>query len=143
MARAAVTILKMTTINSSVTAIPTLAAVDTATGAYIDVSNVDASKMLLIFQKDASATLHNACGDKVIIKDGDSKVGYSAYTLGNLTLNLSSDQSGSTPSTGLGEANICFAGPFETARFKNSYGRIIVDPSTNGVNVSFVGAILI
>ena len=143
MARAAITALKLTTVNSSVSLCPTMAAVGSATGAYLDVNNIDASKVIFVFTKGASATLHNACGDKVIVKHGGDSAGYSAYGIGNLTFNLSSDGAASGAKATMHRSNLIFAGPFETARFKDEDGYIKIDPATNGVNCETIGAIFI
>lgn len=135
----AVTVLKLTTVNSSVSAVPTLQAVNTDTGIYIDVNNIDASRMILVFTKTASGA-NTASGEMVTIEDGDSKIAFSAYKLGDLKIEIAS---GAICTAGsVTASNLVFAGPFETARFKDSDGRIKVN-STNAGNVSAVGAILI
>jgi len=141
MARNAVTVLKMTTVNSSVSAVPTLQAVDTGTGIYVDVSNIDASRMILVFTKTDSGA-NTSSGEFVTIKDGDSKVGYSAYTVGDLAIEVSSNAVCTESPAAMNKSNLVFAGPFETARFKDSDGYIKVN-CTNATNISAVGAILI
>ena len=136
MARAAITVLKMTTANSSVSAVPTMAAVDSDTGAYVDVNNIDASKVLFVFQKTASGA-NSASEEYITIEDGDSKIGFSAYKLGDLTIDISSAYANV-----VGSCNLVFAGPFETARFKDSDGHIKIN-CTNATNVGYMGAILI
>lgn len=132
MAYSAITVCKMTTVNSSISVVPTLTAVSTVSsgGAYIDCRNVDASKMILVVKKSASGA-NTASKDRFRILDGDSKAGYTNYGLGNLVIDMSSDAE-----------DLCFAGPFETARFKDSDGRIDIT-CTRGTNVGFIGAILI
>lgn len=141
MARNAVTVLKLTTENSSVSAIPTMQAVNTDTGIYIDVNNIDASKMILVFTRTVSGTLANS-DDNITIEDGDSKVGYSAYKLGDLKINIDSDGRGTAPTAGNAVCGAVFCGPFETARFKDSDGHIKVN-TTNAQNIAAVGAIFI
>ena len=143
MARAAITALKLTTMNSSVSACPTLVTVGSGTGAYLNVNNIDASKVIFVFTKKTSATLHNACGDKIIVKHGAASGGYSAYGIGNLTINLSSNGAGSAAKATMHRSNLIFAGPFETARFKDGNGYIKIDPSTNCVMCETIGAIFI
>jgi len=135
----AVTVLKLTTANSSVSAIPTMAAIDTDTGIYIDCNNIDASKMILVFTRTVSGT-KAASADNIAIKDGDSKAGYSAYKLGDLAINISSNGRGSA-----GKDTVCgtvFVGPLETARFKDSDGYMKIT-CPNGTNIATVGAIFI
>ena len=136
MARNAVTPLSMTTANSSVTKLPTMQAVDTSTGIYIDVSNKDASRMILVFQKTATGA-NTASGEYITIEDGDSKAAYSGFLLGDLTIEVSS-----LCRNVAGVSNLAFAGPIETARFKDSDGYIKVN-CTNATNVGYVGAIII
>jgi len=140
MSRNAVTVLKLTTVNSSVSAIPTLQAVDTGTGIYVDCNNIDASRMILVFTKTASGA-NTASGEMITIEDGDSKQGFSAYKLGDLKIEVASGAVCTSPGA-MTSPNLVFAGPFETARFKDSDGRIKVN-CTNATNVSAVGAILI
>ena len=139
MARAAIIVLKLTSANSSVSAIPTMTAVDTTTGVYIDCNNIDASKMILVFTRTVSGTAATH-GEMITIEDGDSKAGYSAYGLGDLTIAISSNGRGSA-----GADTVCgtvFVGPLETARFKDSDGYIKVN-CTRGQNIATIGAILI
>jgi hypothetical protein len=136
MARNAITVLKLTTANSSVSCVPTMRSLDTLTGAYVDVNNIDASKLILVFQKTASGA-NTSSGEFVTIEDGDSKIGFSAYKLGDLTIEISSDYENV-----VGSCNLIFAGPYETARFKDSDGHIKIN-ATNATNVGYVGAILI
>jgi len=136
----AITVLKMTTVNSSVAVSPTLAEIDTDTGLYIDCRHIDASKMILIMAKETSGA-GSATQDSIHILDGDSKANYTAYGLGNLRIMLASLHC-TSPKTTDQEINVCFAGPFETARFKDSNGRIDIT-ALNGINVACVGAILI
>ena len=128
----AVTVCKMTTMNSSKSVTPTLTAMATAStaGVYIDCKNLDASKMILIIQKTATGA-NSASKEHVMILDGDSKAGYSGFAKGNLTIDIAS-----------GAADVAYAGPFETARFKDSLGNIEIT-CTNGTNVAAIGAILI
>lgn len=143
MARNAITVLTMTTMNSSVSAIPTLQAVDTATGAYVDCRNIDATKMILVFTKTASGA-NSATNEIISIEDGDSKAGYSAYVLGDLKIEIDSDAVSDASDTAEENvvSNLIFAGPFETARFKDSDGRIKIN-ATRGANIAAMGAILI
>ena len=135
----AITVLKMTTINSSVAVNPTMAVAGTATGLYIDCRHIDAGKMILVVTKLASGA-NSATNEILTIEDGDSKAGYSNYGLGDLKIEISSVPHSTKP-TGL-ELNCCFVGPFESARFKDSDGYIKV-LTTRGANVGAVGAILI
>ena len=139
MARNPVTVLKLTTMNSSVPGNPTMAAVSTGTGIYIDCSNIDASKMILVVTRTASGT-NAASAANITIEDGDSKQGFSAYKLGDLKIALSSIPHSTKPTAV--ELNCQFIGPFETARFKDSDGHIKVN-CTNATNISAIGAILI
>jgi len=136
----AITVCKMTTVNSSVAVSPTLTEIGTATGVYIDCRHIDASRMILIMAKETSGA-GSATQDSITILDGDSKANYSGYGLGNLEIMLSSLHC-TAPKTTDQEINVCFAGPFETARFKDSNGRIDIT-ALNGINVACVGAILI
>ena len=128
----AVAVCKMTSMNSSVSVTPTLTAMATVSigGVYIDCNNLDASKMILIIQKTATGA-NTASKDYVAILDGDSKAGYSGFAKGNLAIDVTS-----------GAADVVYAGPFETARFKDSMGNIEIT-CTNGTNVAAIGAILI
>ena len=143
MARGAITALKLTTMNSSVSHVPALVTVGSATGAYLDCNNIDASKVIFVFTKKSSATLHNACGDKVIVQHGAASGGYSAYGVGDLTFNLSSDGAASGAKATMHRSNLVFAGPFETARFKDGNGYIKIDPATNCIMCETIGAIFI
>ena len=139
MARTAVTVLKLTTANSSVSAIPTMTILASNTGAYIDCNYIDASRMILVFNRTVSGT-NAASAQNITIEDGDSKAGYSAYKLGDLAINISSNGRGSA-----GKDTVCgtvFVGPLETARFKDSDGYIKIT-CTNGTNIATVGAIFI
>ena len=128
----AVTVCKMTSMNSSVSVTPTLTAVNTVStgGVYINCNNIDASKMILIIQKTATGA-NTASKDRFRILDGDSKVAYSGYGKGNLVIDITS-----------GAKDVVYAGPFETARFKDSMGNIEIT-CTRGTNVAAIGAILI
>jgi len=128
----AVTVCKMTSMNSSVSVTPTLTAVSTVStgGVYINCNNIDASKMILIIQKTATGA-NTASKDRFRILDGDSKVAYSGYGKGNLVIDITS-----------GAKDVVYAGPFETARFKDSLGNIEIT-CTRGTNVAAIGAILI
>ena len=128
----AVTVCKMTSMNSSVSVTPTLTAVSTVStgGVYINCNNIDASKMILIIQKTATGG-NTASHDRFRILDGDSKVAYSGYGKGNLVIDITS-----------GAKDVVYAGPFETARFKDSLGNIEIT-CTRGTNVAAIGAILI
>lgn len=136
MARNAITALKLTTANSSVSCMPTMRTVDTNTGAYLDVNNIDASKVIFVFSKTATGA-NTASGERITIEDGDSKAGYSAYKLGDLTIDVHASLRNVT-----NVSNLAFAGPFETARFKDSDGHIKIN-CTNATNVGSVGAIFI
>jgi len=127
----------MTTVNSSVSAVPTLTSIDSLTGVYIDMNNIDASRVVFVFQKTASGAL-TATAERVTVLDGDSKIAFSAYKLGNLTINIASGYENL-----VGSPNLVFAGPFETARFKDSDGRIKINATLGGQNIGYVGAILI
>jgi len=128
----AVTVCKMTSMNSSVSVTPTLTAMTTVStgGVYIDCKNIDASKMILIIQKTATGG-NTASLDRIAILDGDSKAGYSGFAKGNLLIDITS-----------GANDVAYAGPFETARFKDSLGNIEIT-CTRGTNVAAIGAILI
>jgi len=128
----AVTVCKMTSMNSSVSVTPTLTAMTTVStgGVYIDCKNIDASKMILIIQKTATGG-NTASLDRIAILDGDSKAGYSGFAKGNLLIDITS-----------GAKDVAYAGPFETARFKDSLGNIEIT-CTRGTNVAAIGAILI
>jgi len=141
MARAAITVLKLTTANSSVSAVPTMAAVDTDTGAYINCKNIDASKMILVFNRTVSGTAA-ASANNIVIMDGDSKAGYTAYALGDLKIAISSHGKGTAPTAGNAACDCVFVGPFETARFKDSDGYIKINCSV-ATNITSIGAILI
>ena len=128
----AVTVCKMTSVNCSVSVTPTLTAMDTKStgGVYINCNGIDASKMILIIQKTATGA-NTASKEYVCILDGDSNMGYSGYAKGNLAIDITS-----------GAEDVVYAGPFETARFKDSMGNIEIT-CTNGTNVAAIGAILI
>jgi len=134
MAANAITVLKMTTMNSSVAVAPTMQAVDTDTGAYLDVSKLDGSRVIFIIERTAT----NVAGDSltgVKVKDGDSKAAFSGYTQGDLTI-----YAGSTARAASGPFE--FIGPFETARFKDSDGYIDLT-CTFATNTAKIGAIII
>ena len=135
----AITVLKMTTANSSVAVVPTLAFVDSGTGAYIDCRHIDAAKMILVFKRHTSGTAIAASADDIKIVHGGDTAGYSAYGVGSLTIRAV-ETNASDAATG--ELACQFAGPFETARFKDSQGYINI-VSTNMINIKAVGAILI
>ena len=128
----AVTLCKMTNMNSSISVVPTMTAMATVStgGVYIDCNNLDASKMIIVIQKTASGA-NTASKDRFRILDGDSKAGYSGFTKGNLIIDIAS-----------GAAPFAYAGPFETARFKDSMGNIEIT-CTRGTNVAAIGAIFI
>ena len=125
-----ITVCKMSSMNSSKSVIPTMAVVSSVAtgGAYIDCSHMETSKMILIFKKTATGT-NAATVNNVRILDGDSKAGYSGFSKGNLVIDIAS-----------GAAPLAFAGPFETARFKDSMGNIEIT-CTRGENVAAIGAI--
>jgi len=127
-----ITVCKMSSMNSSKSVIPTMAVVSSVAtgGAYIDCSHMETSKMILIFKKTATGT-NAATVNNVRILDGDSKAGYSGFARGNLTIAIDS-----------GAIDVAYAGPFETARFKDSNGLIEISCSL-GQNVAAIGAILI
>ena len=127
-----IVVSKLSSMNSSVSVVPAMSVVSSVAtgGAYIDCRNIDASKMILIFKKTATGT--NAANlNNVRILDGDSKAGFSGFTQGNLTIAIDS-----------GAIDVAYAGPFETARFKDSNELIEISCSL-GTNVAAIGAILI
>ena len=135
----AITPLRLTTANSSVCCNPAVIEVGSATNSYIDCRHIDASRMILVVTKLASGA-NSATNEVLTIKDGDSKVNYSGYGLGDLVIEVSSVPHSTKPS-GL-ELNCSFIGPFETARFKDSDGFIKIN-TTRGQNLGAIGAILI
>ena len=139
----AVTVCKMTSMNSSVSVTPTLTAVSTVStgGVYINCNNIDASKMILIIQKTATGG-NTASHDRFRILDGDSKAGYSAYKLGDLKIAIASNGRATKPTAANVACGCVFVGPFETARFKDSDGHIKIN-ATNAQNIASVGAIFI
>ena len=137
----AITVLKMTTANSSVSATPTLQAVDTDTGAYVDVGDIDASRMILVFTKTDSGA-NTSSKEYITIDVSATARQFSAQQLGDLTIEVSSAAVCTASPAAMNKSNLVFAGPFETARFKDSNGRINIS-ATNGTNISAVGAILI
>ena len=141
MARTAVTVLKLTTANSSVSAIPTMTILASNTGAYIDCKNIDASRMILVFNRTVSGT-NAASAENITIEDGDSKAGYSAYKLGDLKIAIASNGRATLPTAANVACGCVFVGPFETARFKDSDGHIKIN-ATNAQNIASVGAIFI
>ena len=92
--------------NSQSDTLPAAQAVDTSTGAYIDVGGLDASKIIIEFSSTGVAS--------GLVKDGAE---YTGGTIGDLTL------------TSTGEVTY-YAGPFETHRFKDSDGYINLKGST-------------
>lgn len=135
----AITVCKMTSMNSSVYANPTMAAFGSNTGLYIDVNNVDASRMILVVTKLASGA-NSDSSERIRIKASTVDKQFSANELGDLVIEVSSTPHSTKPT---GEELTCsFYGPFETARFKDSDGRINIE-STNADNIGAIGAILI
>ena len=135
----AITVCKMTTVNSSTPVTPTLAQIDNATGLYIDCKHIDASRMILVFTRDASGAITSS-EERVTVLHGGDTAGYSGYALGNLNINALAALHSTQPATG--EVNCHLAGPFETARFKDSDGYIKI-LNTNNTGVKAIGAILI
>ena len=134
-----ITVCKMTSANSSLALVPTLAEIGSATGLFINCNHIDASRMILVFTKDASG-VNSGSKERIKILHGGSSAGYSAYGLGTLSISALAALNSTKPATG--EVNCNFAGPFETARFKDSNGYIKIFSSNNS-NVKAIGAILI
>jgi hypothetical protein len=97
--------------NSVDTAPQAVQEVDTDTAAYIDVSGIDASKLILHVNYTGAST-----GAVYKIKDGAQ---YTGGTVGDLTL------------TDIGKDTF-YVGPLETHRFKDSDGRINIEATTDG-----------
>jgi len=98
--------------NAQTKDIEALTDVDTDTAAYVDVSDVDASKMILHVNYSGNDT-----GAIYKLKSGSE---YSAEGVGDLS--IVHDTGGDT----------FFIGPVETSRFKDSDGYINVEATTDG-----------
>lgn len=135
MARATISICKLTTANSSVALIPTMAAITTvaANSPMINVKTEKADRLILIVEKTASGA-NTATKQIITILDGyqtGASHGYSAHAQNDLEIVISS-----------AAKNYAVCGPFETARFKDSDGYIKIN-ATRGSNIASIGAILI
>jgi hypothetical protein len=95
----------------------------TSTGAYayLDVSDMDASKVIFVAEQTGALVTN------IVVKDGAQ---YTGGTIGDLTVTT----------TGAKEYLI---GPLETHRFKDSNGRINLAKSTASTSVTRVRAILL
>jgi len=139
MAIKALTPLKLTTMNSSTPGNPTMQAMASNTAVYVDVGDIDASRMIFVVTKLASGA-NSDSSETLTLEPSTIAHQYSANGLGNLSINISSVPHSTNP-TGE-ELNCCFIGPFETARFKDSNGRINIT-CTNADNLGAIGVILI
>lgn len=98
------------TLNEQSSAAPALVEVSTSTGDYtIDVDGKDGSKLILQVSKAGADT-----GNTITLKAGSE---FSAVGLGDVTV-IATDSS--------------FVGPFETARFKSTDGKIHIKGDTDG-----------
>ena len=102
-----------------------------ANNIYVDVNNVDCSKLILLVMDNRATAITATCG-KFYIGTSDSAASgstfaypYSAAKLRRLQIQStrSADTDAAFPSTG-GKAQLTVFGPFETARFKSSQGYI-------------------
>lgn len=121
----ALTIRKITTDSFAIktTAVAYKRVILSSTAAVtIDVSTVDASKLLILLDRPADAT-----NPTIVIEDGAE---YSAGAVGNISI----------LTTAAGEYAI---GPIETARFKDSAGKINITKSTTDTTIVYVEAILL
>ena len=141
MARNGVTVIKLSTANSSTPKLVTMQAVDTDTGCYIDCNNIDASKVILVVTMTDSGA-NTASANNIEVQNGGANSNYSNRTLGDLAIDMSSAVVCTRPATAMTAVNAQFVGPFETARFKDSQGYINVN-CTNGTNIAAIGAIFI
>jgi hypothetical protein len=144
MARNALTVLKMSTVNSSSPGVLTMQAVDSDTGVYIDARNIDAGKILIAI-RGLDSGANTSSSNRIKILDGDSNAAFSGYTLGNLKVAFASSGACTQPdsTTGTVAANIQFAGPIETSRFKDSDGYIKINTDQTACNIAALGAIFI
>jgi hypothetical protein len=134
MARNAITPLFLSTRNSTnQVTVPDWQAVDTATGAYIDLTGYKGNNVILLVVKTASNVAGTTATELKIQCCTVQK--FSDYTRGDLSIR------GTTAVAGTYfKGQVC--GPFDLSRFKDSNERININ-CTKGTNVGFIGAIII
>ncbi len=104
-----------------------------ANNIYVDVNNVDASKLILLVAQTKGSAITATCGKFYVGTSASAATGstfaypYSAALLRRLqiTSTYDADTDARLPSTG-SKTQITVLGPFETARFKSSAGYIKV-----------------
>jgi len=102
-----------------------------ANNVYVDVNNVDGSKLILLVMGNNSTNITATCGKFYIGTSDSAATGstfaypYSGAMLRRLQIQStkSADTDARFPSTG-GDPQLTILGPFETARFKSSAGYI-------------------
>ena len=102
-----------------------------ANNIYVDVNNVDGSKLILLVGNNKATGVSATCGIFYIgtsdsaATNSSKAYPYSAAMLRRMKVDStrSSDTDAAFPSTG-GKVQITVLGPFETARFKSSQGYI-------------------
>lgn len=138
----------ITAFNSSSPANVQWCALATEAGRHIDVSNVDAKKMILLVAADST----DQALDYIHIGETDTGDGtnpsYSAGELGALRVGCAKVTKGtayahlrSTATTHL--KSLYVIGPFETARFKDSDGYINIAKGKEGSSATYIAPILL
>lgn len=102
-----------------------------ANDAYIDIQEKDGSKLILLVYNNKASGITATCGMFYIGASASAATGstydfpYSAAKLYRMRIDSTrdSDTDAAMPSTG-GIGQVTIMGPFETARFKSSNGRI-------------------
>lgn len=136
------------TYNSSTPSAIQWVALATEAGRHIDVSGVNATKMILLVTADST----DQAVDYIHIGETDTGDGtdapYSAGELGALRVGCAKVTKGtayaklrSTASTHL--KHVYALGPFETARFKDADGYINISKGKEGSSVTFIAPILL
>lgn len=134
MARNAITPLYLTTRDStSQKVIPDWQAVDTATGAYIDLTGYKGNCVILAICKTATNVAGTTATEIQIQACTNQK--FSGWDKGDLSIRGTSNVAATYFK---GE----FCGPFDLSRFKDSNERININ-CTKGTNVGWIGAIVI
>ena len=106
----------------------TLQAVDTATGAYLDVKDKDVSKIIFLVQRDKTTEAAS-----IVIAAGTK---YSGVSLGLLTASLATGDTQIKPQPQI-------VGPLDWSRFKSSSNERITLTCTGSTGILAVGAILL
>jgi hypothetical protein len=145
MAEGAITITRLTTVNSTKTVKLTFTAIDTATGAYLDVTGYKTDRIIYVLKRRATddwttastAALVGTTKALLAIVKGSTIIKLSGYGIGGYAL-------GNSAATAANQVYSYF-GPFEGARFQDSNERIHFKPTTGAGSTcpASIAAILI